>query len=42
MTMAKIMRNVNYLGGKTLYDFCLEYTNSSNYTNIYPLVAAMN
>jgi hypothetical protein len=42
MTMAKLMRDVNYLGGKTLYDFCLEYTNSSNYTNLYPLVAAMN
>ena len=42
MTMAKLMRNVNYLGGKTLYEFCMEYTNSSNYTNLYPLVAAMN
>ena len=42
MSMAKLMRNVNYLGGKTLYDFCMEYTNSSNYTNLYPLVAAMN
>ena len=42
MTMAKLMRDVNYLGGKTLYDFCIQYTNSSNYTNLYPLVAAMN
>jgi hypothetical protein len=40
--LANLMRGVNYLNGKTLYEFCLEYTNSSNYTNLYPLVAAMN
>ena len=42
MALANLMRKVNYLGDKTLYDFCLEYTSSSDYTNIYPLVAAMN
>ena len=42
MTMATMMRNVDYLNGKTLYEFCLEYTHSSDYTNLYPLVAAMN
>ena len=42
MTVATMMRNVNYLGDKTLYDFCLNYTGSSDNSNLYPLVAAMN
>ena len=43
MTMASLMRNVNYLDGKTLYEFCFDYTlDQNNYSNLYPLVAAMN
>ena len=42
VTMATMMRNVNYLSGKTLYDFCMEYTISSDYSDLYPLVAALN
>ena len=42
VTMATMMRGVNYLGDKTLYDFCLEYTAGGDYTNLYPLVAALN
>ena len=42
-SLAELMRGVNYLNGKTLYDFCLGYTlNSDDYTNLYPLVAALN
>lgn len=41
--MANMMRAVNYLNGKTLYDFCMEYTlDKSDYTSIYPLAAALN
>ena len=43
MTMAKLMRDVNYVGGKTLYDFCLDYVAGQSVdSNLYPLVAAMN
>ena len=43
MSFADRMREVNYLGGKTLYDFCLEYKfNSDDLTSLYPLVAALN
>ena len=42
MTLATMMRSVNYLGDKTLYDFCLNYTGSGDNSNLYPLVAAMN
>ena len=41
--MADMMRAVTYLGGKTLYDFCMEYVpDTSDYTVIYPLAAALN
>ena len=41
--IANMMRAVNYLNGKTLYDFCMEYTlDKSDYTSIYPLAAALN
>ena len=41
--MAEMMRNVNYLNGKTLYDFCMEYeVNEEDYSALYPLVAALN
>ena len=42
-SFADRMREVSYLGGKTLYDFCLEYKfDSKDLTNLYPLVAALN
>ena len=42
-SVADRMKNVSYLGGKTLYEFCLEYNSSvSDYSNIYPLVDALN
>ena len=41
-SIADRMRNVSYLGGKTLYEFCLEYTSSTDNSNIYPLVDALN
>ena len=42
-SLADRMREVSYLGGKTLYDFCLEYRfNSKDLTSLYPLVAALN
>ena len=42
-SVADRMRNVEYLGGKTLYEFCLEYNSSiSDHSNIYPLVDALN
>ena len=42
-SLADRMREVDYLGGKTLYDFCLEYEfDSKNLTSLYPLVAALN
>ena len=41
--MAEMMRAVDYLDGKTLYDFCMEYElNTSDYSAIYPLAAALN
>ena len=41
--IATLMREVQYLDGKTLYDFCLEYTvNPEKMYELYPLVAAMN
>ena len=37
------MREVEYLGGKTLYEFCMEYTeNTEDYSTLYPLVDALN
>ena len=42
-SFADRMREVNYLGGKTLYDFCLEYKfNGNDLSSLYPLVAALN
>ena len=41
--MANKTREVEYLGGKTLYEFCLDYTvDTSDYSSLYPLVAALN
>ena len=43
VSFADRMREVNYLGGKTLYDFCLEYKfNANDLTSLYPLAAALN
>ena len=42
-TFANMMREVDYLDGKTLYDFVLNYTpDKSDYSSLYPLVAALN
>ena len=42
-TIAQRMRMVNYLGGKTLYQFCLEYVlDEDDYSELYPLAAALN
>ena len=43
MALADMMRSVEYLGGKTLYEFCMSYTvNTKDYSSIYPLVDALN
>ena len=42
VTLATMMRGTDYINGKTLYDFCLEYIAGGDYTALYPLVAAMN
>ena len=39
---AEHMRKVNYLGGKTLYDFCVNYKEGDDTSDLYPLVAALN
>ena len=42
-SMAETMSRVNYLGDKTLYQFCLDYKhNEEDYSLLYPLVAALN
>ena len=42
-TIANMMRNVDYLDGKTLYEFVLDYNgDKSDYSKLYPLVAALN
>ena len=42
-TIAQRMRNVEYLDGKTLYQFCLDYVlDEDDYSNLYPLAAALN
>ncbi len=42
-TIAQRMRNVEYLDGKTLYQFCLEYVlDEDDYSELYPLAAALN
>ena len=41
--LAELMRAVNYTNDKTLYDFVINYAiNESDYTALYPLVAALN
>ena len=41
--MAEMMSDVDYLGSKTLYQFCLDYVlNQNDYSDLYPLVAALN
>ena len=41
--IANMTRNVTYLDGETLYDFCLNYIEDKNdYSTLYPLVAALN
>ena len=42
MSVATMMRNVQYLNGKTLYDFCKEYAHGNDYSSLYPLIAALN
>ena len=43
MAVAEMMRGVDYLGGKTLYQFRLDYKlDESDYSSLYPLVAALN
>ena len=43
VAIAEMLRKVNYLDGKTLYQFCLEYAlNESDYSSLYPLVDALN
>ena len=43
MAVAEMMRGVDYLDGKTLYQFCLDYKlDESDYSSLYPLVAALN
>jgi hypothetical protein len=42
-SIADRLREVEYLDGETLYDFCLDYKlDDSDFTPLYPLVAAMN
>ena len=41
--MANLTRGVDYLDGKTFYEFCMDYTVDKNdYSSLYPLVAALN
>lgn len=41
--LAEMTRNTKYLGGKTLYQFCVDFVLDENdYSNLYPLVAALN
>ena len=43
VALAEMFRNTDYLGGKTLYDFCLAYTyDESDFSSLYPLVSALN
>ena len=42
-SFADRMREVSYLNGKTLYEFCLGYTlNKQDLSSLYPLAAALN
>ena len=41
--IATMMRDTKYLGGKTLYEFCLDYEiDSDDKSALYPLAAALN
>lgn len=41
--IADMMRKIDYLDGKKLYDFCLNYKIDENdYSSLYPLAAALN
>ena len=41
--IAERMRSVNYIGGQSLYDFCLNYAfDTSDYSSIHPLAVALN
>lgn len=41
--IASIFKDITYLSGQSLYDFCLEFElNEDDLSNIYPLIAAMN
>ena len=41
--VAELLRKVRYIGGKTLYEFCLSYeVKEDDYSSLYPLVAALN
>ena len=41
--IAQRMRKVEYLGGKTLYQFCLDYVlDEEDYSELYPLAYALN
>ena len=42
LLISEMLQDVNYLDGKTLYDFCLNYTAGDDNSNLYPLVAALN
>ena len=43
MALARMMREVPYLNGKTLYEFCLAYDGDlTDFSSLYPLVAALN
>ena len=41
--IAERMRSVDYVGGQSLYDFCLNYVlDTSDYSSIHPLAVALN
>ena len=41
--VAEMMRSVDYIGGQSLYDFCLNYVlDTSDYSSIHPLAVALN
>lgn len=43
MNMALMLREVQYLGDQTLYDFCLDFElDEEDLSELYPLVAALN
>ena len=40
--IAEMMRDQKYLGGETLYEFCVQYTQDQDTSVLYPLVDALN